>query len=81
MAKRFQSKARRDAQRKLERERDLRELGDMQSSCGNGTMKVDGFRKPQPNRFRKHGQSSPPAKGLSVRELADQMYREDHGSG
>jgi hypothetical protein len=79
MGRKHQSKARRDIQRKLDYERDVKELGDIKSSSGFGGLKMAGLKPPVPNRFRRKGE--PPKPNLSIRELADQLYKEQFGSG
>lgn len=50
----------------------------MRSACGNGVVANKGFRKPVVDKFRKHVERKlQPAK--SIRELADELYRQDHG--
>lgn len=65
--------------RQMEHERDVRELGDIRSSSGHGGLKMAGLDAPIPNRFRRKGE--PPARPLSIREMADELYRQDHGGG
>jgi len=45
------SRAKAEARRKAEYERDLKEVGDIKSACGNGTIKLAGLKPPTPNRF------------------------------
>jgi hypothetical protein len=50
----------------------------LRSACGNGIVANKGFRKPVADRFRKHvPRNLAPAK--SIRELADELYRQEHG--
>lgn len=52
----------------------------IKSSSGFGGIANKGIRRPNANRFHKHVQRDPrPSAG--IRELADQLYRQDHGSG
>jgi hypothetical protein len=75
---RSKRKAKRMSKEKLRLLKEDQALRDTRSSNGRTSMCSEGFRKPNPNRFTAHvSKKSGPTLKLSIRELADLLYKED----
>jgi hypothetical protein len=66
-------------QRSPEKQRRVEQRILERSNCGNGIASTKGFPRPTGKKFVRH-QARDPKPGSSIRELADAMYREDHGT-